>query len=180
MSRWKLTKEVVEAYQRSFSLRDKGSTWAEVEKVLKTEGYRDSKGNFFKASSLRSQYSRRRDKIMKMAPGQFLSASPLPARAIQKDPTFPEKSEPSLPGYEEIRRMIREELHSILETTELRVQRPGRGGRGDTATVKKSFSLPRDLWEEVEKLGGIASNHVAMALQLYLRMKEAGKGLSRD
>jgi len=175
MTRKKITKEVVEAYQRAFTLRDKAKSWAEVARILKAEGYRNSEGDFFTASTLRSQYSRRRDKIMKMDPEQFPSGSTLHARANENDLILAQESEPQTLGHEQIRKLIREELSRILETTELRIQRPGRSGKGESATVKKSFSLPRELWQEVETLGGIASNHIAMALQLYLRMKKMGK-----
>lgn len=68
-----------------------------------------------------------------------------------------------------VRAIVREELNEMLQGIEpTSVQKSGRGGA--SATIKKSFSLPTDLWARVESLGGIASNHVAAALRVYLRL----------
>lgn len=49
--------------------------------------------------------------------------------------------------------------------------RPGRGGRkGPPTRIKKSFSIPKDTYEKLIKLGGIPSHHVTAALNLYVTM----------
>ena len=68
-----------------------------------------------------------------------------------------------------IRTEVKLEISRLLDGLEI-----GPSTRGP-AGVKKSFSFPTDLWEELEKLGGVASNNVAAALRLYLNRRKAGK-----
>jgi hypothetical protein len=51
----------------------------------------------------------------------------------------------------------------------------GKPGRGHAAqTVKKTFTIPVDLWKELNKEfpGAIMSNHVSAALRLYLNTRK--------
>lgn len=69
---------------------------------------------------------------------------------------------------------VQAELHRIFHQFEPEsVQRAGRGGKGAT-TVKKTVSVPADLWGHVEALGGIMSNHVSAALKIYLTLRTEG------
>jgi len=70
--------------------------------------------------------------------------------------------------------IVRRELHKLLNEVELvPAQKSGRGG--GSVMVKKAFSIPKDVWDQVEALGGIKSNHVTAALRIYLNMRQEPK-----
>lgn len=72
-----------------------------------------------------------------------------------------------------IRSFLEGEFQHMLDGIEVKeVQKSGRGGQ--TNTVKKSFSLPLDVWSEFEERfkGSILSNHVASALRVYLKINK--------
>ncbi len=78
-----------------------------------------------------------------------------------------------------VTQIVRRELGALLKGVELMpVQKSGRGG--GAAVVKKAFSIPADVWTEVEALGGIMSNHVTAALRIYLNLKREGKPDTRE
>lgn len=72
-------------------------------------------------------------------------------------------------------RIVRQELAGLMEGFTVReIPKTGRGG--GRLAVKKAFSIPADLWQEFERLcPGIASNHVAAALRLYLNLQREKK-----
>lgn len=70
---------------------------------------------------------------------------------------------------------VKHELAKLLHGVAMvPVERVGRGGKA--RTVKKTFSIPTEVWKEVEKLGGIRSSHVTAALRLYLKLGQRRNG----
>lgn len=64
---------------------------------------------------------------------------------------------------QEVERVLSAIFRSVDENTTQRARR-GEGPR----IVKKSISVPREVWSEIEKLEGSASRHVTTALRIYL------------
>ena len=69
---------------------------------------------------------------------------------------------------------IRNELNALVEITHATTaQRAPTHPNSAGPTVKKTWSIPVDLWEEFQKkCSGPASPHLAAAVRLYLKMRE--------
>jgi hypothetical protein len=70
---------------------------------------------------------------------------------------------------------VKRELTQLLKgAAPMPVQMSGR--HGGVMTVKKTVSVPADVWGQVESTGLIASNVVTAALRLYFNLKQAEGG----
>jgi hypothetical protein len=69
------------------------------------------------------------------------------------------------------RQIVKEELSALLRDVEIVPWQRGKK-RSGVHSVKKTFTIPEDVWDEVRALGGIMSSHVTAALRVYLNMKK--------
>ena len=73
-----------------------------------------------------------------------------------------------------VQTLVREEVSKIIG--DIRAEQVQKSGRaGIVKTVKKTVSIPVEIYTPVDELGGIFSNHVAAALRLYLKILKEGK-----
>ena len=69
----------------------------------------------------------------------------------------------------EIRILVQQEITKLLG--DIRVEQVQKSGRGGTPqTVKKTVSIPLDVYAAIKELGGIFSNHATAALRVYLKI----------
>jgi hypothetical protein len=186
-------------------LKKSGKTWPEIAEILNSEGLKNAAGEDWTKSSISNYYNRlkkpgstAKDKPTGRTKPE---TSPTVETSINTEVKAPEPdhvsshtqqpdispthagSGDSVPPQSEISMtelapmvadLVRKELNRMFGAIELeQIQKSGRGG--GSASVKKSFSIPKDVWEEINKLGGIMSNHITAALRIYLKLKGEGQ-----
>jgi len=100
------------ALARAFALKKEGKTWADIEKALEREGFKDSKGNSYTAGNLKAWYSKLRGK----APTTERKA---PTRRADKVDTAKGREQPDFLTREEVHTMraeLEKQLIELIET----------------------------------------------------------------
>jgi hypothetical protein len=120
------------ALARAFALREEGKTWPEVEKVLESEGFKDSKGKPYTLTNLRSWHSRLQGK----APG--MERQPESLKADEFD-TAKGRTPPDFLTREEVHKMRAELETQLIELIETKL---------GVEKLEPKFSLPLTTTEQ--------------------------------
>jgi len=95
------------ALARAFALRNEGKTWAEIEKVMASDGFEDSRGKPYTVGNLKATYSKRKGK----APSTEAPAVP---NTVDKAHAERRRKRPDT--------LTRKEVSAMLEALETRLR----------------------------------------------------------
>jgi len=150
----------MKALKRAFELKQSGKTWPEVVQALKAEGFRDSKGNPYSVTNVKSLHSKHRDEItaaqLPSEDNAHYEGNGLPDAGMDHSEPMPpahERSadyEPQKPEAWEnrVREIVREEMQSLMNLQNVQPVMPGEEeAPPESKTIKgqgKGRKEPRD------------------------------------
>lgn len=120
------------ALARAFELKKEGQTWAEIEKALEREGFKDSKGKPYTLTNLRSWHSRLQGK----APGMERQPESLKADKFDR---VKGRTQPDFLTREDVHKMRAELETQLIELIETKL---------GVEKLEPKFSLPLPTTEQ--------------------------------